>query len=146
MKEYELRRSVFYKLYGHLSFEDEHKNFPIIFDESTTVEDAITYLTDGTSFLRFPGAARAVAIAAADFVARSFGEDFYEVLTNAELMHGNDPYFRTYPEDKETYDKILKAIPREKINWESHRMGITKRLITQEYMLDDEGLILLERN
>lgn len=146
MKEYELRRSVFYKLNGHLSFEDEHKNFPIVFDESTVVEDAVTYLVDGTSYLRFPGAPRAVAIAVADFIARNFGEDFYEVLTNSELMHGNDPYFRTYPEDKETYDKILKVIPREKINWDSHRMSITRRLITQEYMLDDEGLILLERN
>lgn len=145
MKEYEFRRSVFYRLHSDTSFEDEHKNFQIIFDESTVVEDAITYLRDGTSYLRFPGAPRAVAIAVADFVARNFQEDFYEVLSNPSLMHGNDPYFRTYPEDKETYDKILKTIPRERINWNSHRMGITGRLIAQEYMLDEEGLILLER-
>ena len=143
MKEYEYRRNTFYFLRGHESFEDDHSNFPIIQVPETTVEDAVTYLTDGTSYLRFPGAARAVAIATADFVARNFNEDFYKVLNDPNLMHNNDPYFRTYQEEKSIYDEILKICPRDKITWSSERMGITGRLIREEYMLDDEGLKLL---
>jgi hypothetical protein len=145
VKSYTYRRNTFYHLRGHESFEDEHKNFDIIFDEGTTVEDAATYLTDGSSYLRFPGAARAVAIATADFVARNFDEDFFEVLNDPFLMQNIDPYFKTYTQDKETYDQILSIIPRENIVWDSHRMAITHRLIKEEYLLDDEGLALLPR-
>ncbi|MFP5387155.1 MAG: hypothetical protein ACLGHN_13835 [Bacteriovoracia bacterium] len=143
MKDYEYRRTTFYTLRGHESFEDDHSNFPIIQSPETTVEDAVVYLTDGSSYLRFPGAARAVAVATADFIARNFNEDFYEVLNDPNLMHRNDPYFRTYEEDKTVYDEILKRCPRETINWESERMGITGRLIREEYLLDDEGLKVL---
>ncbi|WPU65630.1 hypothetical protein [Peredibacter starrii] len=146
MKEFEYRRTVFYQMHGHESFEDEHKNFDYGIHESSVVKDAVTYLLDGSSYLKFPGAARAVAIAVADFIAREFNEDFFSVLNNPELMHGNDPFFKTYQEDKSTYDEILKLVPREKIVWESPRMAITHRLIRQEYMLDPEGLQTLPRN
>lgn len=146
MKEYEYRRTVFYQMRGHEKFEDEHENFPIVYDESTVIEDAITYLRDGTSYLRFPGAARAVAIAAADLVARNFNEGFYTLLEDSNLMHGNDPYFKTYSEVKEVYDAILSELPRHLINWSSERMGITRRLILEEYMLDNPGLDILARS
>ncbi len=145
MKDYEFRRTTFYALKGHEAFEDEHKNFDIVLDHNTIVADAVTYLTDGTSYLRFPGAARAVAIAVADIIARNFREDFYEVLNDPNLMHNNDPYFLRYEEAKETYDAILKMIPRDKINWNCERMKISERLILQEYMLDEEGQSLLPR-
>lgn len=145
MKEYVYRRTTFYSLRGHEAFPDEHKNFPIIQRPEHVVDDAVVYLSDGTSYLHFPGAARAVAIATADFIARHFGEDFFEVLDDPMLMHGNDPYFKTYREDRATYDAILEKLPREKINWASERMGITGRLIREEYLLDEEGLALLPR-
>lgn len=145
MKEYTYRRISFYALHGQEDFEDEHKNFNMVIDESTVVLDAVTYLKDGTSYLRFPGAARAVAIAVADFIARNFGENFFEVLNDKNLMNMNDPYFATYDDDKETYDAILQYVPLNQINWKSERMQITERLIIQEYMLDEEGLRNLPR-
>lgn len=146
MKEYQFRRMTFYGLRGHEHFEDEHKNFDITFDEATVVQDAVTYLTDGTSYLRFPGAARAVAIAAADIISREFSEDFLTVLNDPNLMNSNDPYYRPYEKEQFVYDEILKTIPREKINWKCERMRITQRLILEEYMLDPEGLKLLDRD
>lgn len=145
MKEYEYRRNVFYGIHGHEDFEDEHSNFNYTIENDSVVEDGVTYLLDGTSYLRFPGAARAVAIAVADIISREFNEDFYEVLNDKSLMHFNDPFFKTYNEDKEVYDKILNKIPRNSIVWNSHRMGITERLIRQEYMLDESGLEVLPR-
>ena len=146
MKEYQFRRMTFYGLRGHEHFEDEHKNFDITLDEATVVQDAVTYLTNGTSYLRFPGAARAVAIAAADIISREFSEDFLTVLNDPNLMNSNDPYYRPYEKEQFVYDEILKTIPREKINWKCERMRITQRLILEEYMLDPEGLKLLDRD
>jgi hypothetical protein len=143
MKDYEYRRRTFYLLFGQESFEDAHKNFDMIFDYNTVIEDAVTYLKDGTSYLRFPGAARAVALAAADIIANQFQEDFFEVLNDPFLMNGNDPYFKTYEQDKETYDMILLHISRDNFQWSSPRMAITRRLILQEYMLNEEGLKIL---
>lgn len=145
MKEYEYRRLTFYGLRGQESFEDEHKNFTITIHEDTTIQDAITYLLDGSSYLRFPGAARAVAIAAADIISRHFNENFFDVLNDPALMNYNDPYFRTYSEEKQIYDSILSDMPRNKINWGCERMRITERLITEEYMLDEQGLKILKR-
>ncbi len=145
MKEYEYRRTVFYQLHGHESFEDEHKNFNYTIENETVIQDAITYLLDGTSYLRFPGAARAVAIAVADLISREFGEDFFEILNQNTLMNNNDPFFKTYKEDQETYDAILEKVPREKIVWDSPRMAITHRLIREEYMLNESGLQTLPR-
>lgn len=144
MREYEYRRTVFYQTRDGFSFPDEHKNFNITVDQETIVQNAVNYLVHGTDYLLFPGAARAVAIAAADFISREFNEDFFDVLNDPNLMHGNDPYFVPYEKDKETYDEIIKAV-NGKINWDSHRMGITLSLLQQEYMLDENGLAILPR-
>lgn len=143
MKHYTYRRHTFYHLSGHESFEDEHKNFEIKDREASVVEDAVVYLTDGSSYLNFPGAARAVAIATADFISRNFNEDFHEVLSDKSLMHGNDPYFKTYLEDKDIYDAILSKLPRQEIDWSNYRMSVTHRLIKAEYLLDEKGLEIL---
>lgn len=145
MKEYTFRRLNFYALKENFDFPDEHKNFPIRCVPETTIEDAVLYLKTGETFLRFPGAARAVAIAAADLVSREFGEDFYEVLNDPSLMNNNDPYFVKYSDAKDVYDEIIKQCARELINWKSERMQITERLLKEEYMLDARGLELLSR-
>lgn len=144
--EHKYRQQVFYQLHGHESFPDEHKNFDISIHEDTIVEDAVAYLRLGQSHTRFPGAARAVAIATADFLNHNFGVDFYEALNDPTLMNGNDPYFKTYDQDKGIYDAIIAWLPRKYIDWTTYRMSITKQLLMQEYMLDEDGLRILPRN
>ena len=146
MTNYEYRRTVFYQLNGHLDFPDNHKNFDIVIDNDMIVEDAVSYLRMGQNHTKFPGAARAVALATADFLNREFGVDFYSALNDKNLMHGNDPYFKTYDEDKLIYDAILEWCPRKYFNWTSERMTITKNLLIQEYMLDVDGLKVLPRD
>lgn len=146
MKYYEYRRLTFYALVDEFNFEDQHKNFDIIHSPDTVVQDAIEYLRTGTSYLRFPGAARAVAISTAAIVSSKFNEDFFEVLNNTNLMNNNDPYFQTYTQSREEYDQILSVVPLGSINWNSERMQITKRLILEEYMLDEIGLKRLPFN
>lgn len=146
MKEYTYRRTVFYQLYENAEWPDDHANFDITFcdNKSKIVDDAVGYLTKGENHLQFPGAARAVAIAAAKLIEEHFGNDFYEVLNDPNLMHGNDPHFKPYSEDKETYDAILKKT-KGRINWGSYRMGLSKQLILEEYLLDSNGLKFMSR-
>lgn len=140
------RRQVFYQLNGHKEFPDNHANFPIVASEESTIEDGAEYLLTGTSYLKFPGAARAVAIATAAFLAEHFGENFYKTLDDPNLMQGNDPYFKTYSDAKDVYDGILRIVPIEGINWQSPRMQITRNLLLEEYMLDSPGLEALPRS
>ncbi len=146
MTEYEYRRAVFYALNPGDEFPDNHKNFDITLHPETVVDDAVAYLTEGTRHTRFPGAARAVAIATAQVLSREFGIDFHTALQDPNLMNGNDPYYKTYFEDKVTYDLILQRVNRDELNWQTPRMQITYNLLLQEYMLDDEGVKLLPRS
>ena len=144
--EYKYRRKMFYSFYPEWNFSDDIRDFDgLVFDESTTVGDAIQYLTDGTTYQRFPGVSRAVSIAAATIVAEEFGEDFFEVLSDPELMRESDPHFVPYSQDKATYDAILNSISRDRINWNSEYLSVVKILIREEYMLDEKGLELLPR-
>ncbi|MBX3040727.1 MAG: hypothetical protein KF789_08495 [Bdellovibrionaceae bacterium] len=144
MKISRYRRNTFYALNGHKDFADHHSNFVIELEEATLVADAVSYLMEGACHTRFPGAARAVAIATAQFLTENFGEDFYENLSDPELMQGNDPYFKTYQEDQKTYDAILQQVSLGRINWNSYRMQVTRQLLAEEYMLDEDGLRILE--
>ena len=146
MKEYTYRRTVFYQLHANHDWQDDHDNFDIKIrpDNSNVVEDAVSYLKTGEPHTHFPGAARAVAVAAAYLVAENFNENFYDVLNDKNLMHDNDPYFLPYSEDKETYDKIIEKVGND-INWDSFRMGLTKKLILEEYLLDEKGLDFMSR-
>lgn len=143
MKVSAYRRNTFYALNGHKDFADHHSNFLIEIHEETTVQDAVSYLLDGSCHTRFPGAARAVAVATAQFLSEQFGEDFYQNLSDPMLMQGNDPYFQTYLENQKVYDEILRRVPRDHINWESDRMQITLKILMEEYMLDESGQSIL---
>ena len=148
MKEYEYRRKTFYSLQDGFDFPDELVKFPVIDNEETNipenmVKDGVQYLIDGTTYLRFPGVARATAIAVAQIIVENFGEEFFEVLNDKDLMNGFDPYFKTYGEDKEVYDAILSVVSPNEINWNSERMQITQKLVLEEYMLDEKGRSIL---
>ena len=146
MKESTYRRQQFYALNPNTNWEDSHDNFEITeYDNpELIVEHAIRYFTTGDSYRCFPGAARAVAICSAYLVSRFFGEDFYSTLDDPNLMNGNDKYFKPYSEDKAIYDEIIAKMPKE-LDFSNYRMSLTERFITQEYMMDSDGLTLIPR-
>lgn len=64
----------------------------------------------------YPGKSRIVAIIYATLLEKVYGEDFYEVLDDPNLLYGQDEFFATYSDDKETYDEILLGLE-EIPNW-----------------------------
>jgi hypothetical protein len=58
----------------------------------------------------YPSKSYVVAICYAKWLSEDFGEDFYELLNDEELLAGNDPYFVTYKKSKDLYDEIINNI------------------------------------
>ncbi len=107
MKEWKIAQDVFHRLNRH--HEDDLKNVDITFSDET-VADAILHFNRKVDHWIYPAKSYFVAICYASWVSEDFGEDFYDVLSDPELLAGNDPYFIPYEKDMETYNRILEAI------------------------------------
>lgn len=112
MKEWKMRREMFYS--SKQNFDDLLEDTSLEIHESTDeediVNDAIRYLTEHRESLYYPGKSFAVAIVYAILIKEHFNEDFYETLSDPELLF-DDPYFQTYMDAKDVYDSIIDQIP-----------------------------------
>lgn len=98
---------MYHRLNG--DFKDDLSNFDIKYNEDTIIEDCITYMTapsEETGWM-YPAKSYLVAMAYASWLVEDFNEDYYEMLNDPGLLYGNDPYFKTYNEDPNTYDKLI---------------------------------------
>jgi hypothetical protein len=80
------------------------------------VTAALNYVREKTDVGTYPGKSYIVAIIYATMINRVYGDDFFKLLDDPDLLYGQDDFFVPYSKDKETYDSILeqlKSIP----NW-----------------------------
>jgi hypothetical protein len=105
--EHKLRQK-YYHLHND-NFSDDLNKFDI---ETTDdiVRDAIRYFNDRDIGWVYPSKSYAVGICYAKWLQRHFGVGFYKALNDPNLLYGNDPYFVTYDEDRETYDNIIRQV------------------------------------
>lgn len=78
----------------------------------TNFEDIPSQVVDfffNESQLIYPAKSYFVAIVYASCMKDFFEEEFYRALSDKELLP-DDKFFKTYTEDKETYDAILEKI------------------------------------
>lgn len=80
------------------------------------VENALFYLKEKADYGIYPAKSYIVAIIYATMISRHYGEDFYEVLDDPDLLYGQDEFFVPYSKDKENYDKIIARLD-EMPNW-----------------------------
>jgi len=107
MKEWKIRQEIFHRL--NIDHDDDLSLHNVeVRDE--IVENAIKYFTTTELGWVYPAKSYVVAICYARWLAQYFGEDFYESLNDLELLHGNDPYYVPYEQDKDTYNMILNAV------------------------------------
>ncbi len=113
MKEWQIRQDIFHKFFQQQDLGDSLDKETIIeeFDTQMIVQRALEYPLKQTKDLYYPGKSYAVAITFAKLLEKYFNEDFYEALDDKMLLYGNDPHFKTYSEDKEIYDQIIKNFP-----------------------------------
>ena len=73
------------------------------------INTTIQFFKNGSKLI-YPAKSYYVAIIYAHLLSEYFGQDFYEMLNNNNLLNNDDQYFIPYNKDKFTYDKIIQNI------------------------------------
>lgn len=107
MKEYKIRQEIYHRI--HKEHDDDLSLHDIKID-SNIVDNAVKYFTSTDLGWIYPAKSYVVAICYARWLNEYFSEDFYEALNDPDLLFGNDPYYVTYEQDKDTYNEILNKI------------------------------------
>lgn len=71
------------------------------------IENALDYFRHQLPYGVYPAKSYAIAIVYATLLEEVYGEDFFEVLNDPELLYGQDTHFVPYSKDPETYDAII---------------------------------------
>lgn len=108
MKEWKIRQFVYHSTTQE--YQDDLNKFDIVYNEDNIVNDAVLHFEERVDQFLYPAKSYFVAICYAYWIQQQYGDDFYESLNDKNLLYGNDPYFKTYDEDKETYDQILQRV------------------------------------
>jgi hypothetical protein len=113
MKEWQIRNQTFKMLFSGTDLGDRLENEIVVedFSNESIIEKALEYPVSSATELYYPAKSYAVAIIFALLLKKEFGEDIYFSLSDPELLNGDDPYFKTYSESKDIYDKILARFP-----------------------------------
>lgn len=78
--------------------------------ETDSVTWAVKHFNERVDEWVYPAKSYFVAICYATWISYDFKEDFYDLLNDELLLAGNDPYFKTYSQDTETYNAIINQI------------------------------------
>lgn len=107
MKEWKMWQEVYNRLVtDHTDARHLHKREM----SEDKVNAALGYVREQSDVGVYPGKSYMVAIIYATMLEKVYNEDFYEVLDDPDLLHGQDDFFVPYSQDKETYDAIIKAL------------------------------------
>ena len=133
MDEWKLRQEIYHRL--NTEHTDDLNDKAVVFTNNV-VEDAIRYFNERDIGWIYPSKSYMVGICYAKWLSEEFGGDPLEYLNDPDLLYGNDPYFVTYNEDKETYDSILDKILGWKFNSTLGMCPDVKNYFIEEFQLE----------
>lgn len=107
ISEWKIRQEVYHRL--NTEHSDDLNDKDVVLTDNI-VENAVKYFYEKDVGWIYPSKSYMVGICYAKWLSEEFGGEPLDYLNDSELLYGNDPYFVTYNEDKENYDKILKEI------------------------------------
>lgn len=132
MKDYK----VIQKMNNLLKKESKVMHTTIVqHDEAAIIEYAVSYFSEECKELSYPAKSYCVAIIYSHLLNFYFGEDFYEVLNDPDLLNSNDDFFRPYGDVKSLYDHILKHIQFSESF--TLNLNLTQVRSTYEYFLEE---------
>ena len=106
-KEWKVAQDVFHRL--NRDHEDDLKKFDITFSDDI-VNNALLHFKEKIDLWIYPAKSYFVAICYAYWLSEDFQEDFWDLLSDPNLLAGNDPYYQTYGSDPETYNSIISQL------------------------------------
>jgi hypothetical protein len=78
-----------------------------------------------------------VGICYSRWLSETFGGNPLDYLNDNELLYNNDPYFKTYSEDFEIYDSILKEIGKWEFDVNLGMVPDVKNYFVKEFMINE---------
>jgi len=156
--EWKYRRAMAYATYGDNwgdSFKQMGEELKIITASNQSpnelAEEAIKYLYDHEEgILRYPAKSYAVAVVWAKLIHQHFGDNFWKLLKDKDLLP-DDPFFETaHGPDEVVYRLILDKIGWNDVNFPFHNDSLpylkqTIDYFYKEFMLDEKGISVLPR-
>ncbi len=107
MKDWKIKQELYHRL--NRTHDDDLKEVEVEIDDDI-VGNAIRYFRESDIGWIYPAKSYAVGIMYAYWLSKDYDEDMYDLLNDKDLLYGNDPHFKPYHEDKETYDKIIQSV------------------------------------
>lgn len=107
MKEWKIKQEIYHRLYKEYS-DDLNKIEVTISDN--IAETALRHFNERVEEFIYPAKSYFVAFCYAYWISVDYKEDFLELLKDPMLLAGNDPYYKTYDEDSETYDFLIARV------------------------------------
>ena len=130
MKDWKIKQELYHRL--NVVHEDDLSKVNIQ-KTNNVVDDAIRYFNERDIGWIYPSKSYVVAMCYAWWLSHDFQEDFADLLNDKDLLYGNDPYFKPYSEDTDTYNAIIdKVLP---INETKGMVPDIKKWYTAEFML-----------
>ena len=136
MKEWQIRQEVYRRL--NTDMKDNLNGVEINWRPDTIVDDAVRHFNEKVDEWIYPAKSYFVGICYANWIADDFEENFLDVLDDPNLLP-NDPYFKRYSEDMETYDEILHFA-----NWNNNKQGMVpdvRQYYNEEMNYDREKMV-----
>jgi hypothetical protein len=135
MKEHKVRQEIYHRL--NKEYDDDLKNFKAIINDDV-VGDAVKYFTTRDIGWVYPAKSYMVGICYAKWLAEEFGGEPLDYLMDPELLYNNDPYFKPYQEDTDTYNKILDRIGSWNFKETTGLVPDVKQYFIKEFGIDNE--------
>lgn len=107
MQEWKIKQEIYHRLTQEHS--DDLNKVDVVISENI-IEDAVKHFYEKVDQWIYPAKSYFVAICYAYWISEDYGDDFYNLLNDPDLLAGNDPYFVTYDSDPETYKSIINQI------------------------------------
>ena len=107
MQDWQIRQDMYHKL--NSDYSDDLGKVDIIYRTDQLDKDISDYITLPPEEMGwvYPAKSYIVALCYAQWLSEDFSEDLYDLLNYKNLLYNNDPYYKTFDQDQETYKKTI---------------------------------------
>lgn len=107
MKEWKIKQEIYHRL--NKEYSDDLNKIKVTISDNIA-ENALRHFNERVEEFIYPAKSYFVAFCYAYWISVDYKEDFLELLKDPMLLAGNDPYYKTYDEDSETYDFLISRV------------------------------------
>lgn len=107
MKEWKIKQEIYHRL--NKNFDDDLNKVDITISKNIK-QDALNYFIKDVKEWIYPSKSYVVAFCYAYWISVDYNENMKDLLNDELLLAGNDPYYKIYNDDKETYDYLFEKI------------------------------------